>query len=234
MWNDVISSKLLDFSREEIKFTQISAQCTAHQSRDYVQCENQIYEICEASLNSNKKSDVEKIKHRRKRVDTGMVKRIDQVIRDLIREIKRIYKRCFYDATDYLKLSQLHSLQQLHQSLVAFVYNNISQTDSEQIAFALGWMAFPMKISDMIHKNCFTFIRNSNKSIYEQMLATIQRPFKRFNSKNLRSFINWGDIATVLIHFPEICVPFTLSEDEAVGLGMIEDECMTVLTSCCV
>ena len=60
--------------------------------------------------------------------------------------------------------------------------------------------------------------------MYHQALNTIQTPFHRFNMKNLKKFISCGDIVTILIHFPEALEPFNLSEDEAVGFGIIEDE----------
>ena len=56
----------------------------------------------ERSIEILKYTEVEDTKHRVKRINTGMVKRKDQVIRDLIRKIKRTYKRCFYNATEYL------------------------------------------------------------------------------------------------------------------------------------
>ena len=67
-----------------------------------------------------------------------MAKRKDQVMRDLIRKIKRIYKRCYYDSEVKFKQNKQNQLLQLHQNLVTFADNKISQIDSEQIAFALG------------------------------------------------------------------------------------------------
>ena len=122
------------------------------------------------------------------------------------------------------------SLFWLHQWLLSFVKEKISEIDSEKIAFSLGWMIFPLKMTDMIRKNILTFIEESEKSLHLSMIDEIQRPFKRFNDKNLKSFINWGEIATILTHFPEVLIPFKLSEDEAVAFGMLEDKWMFALT----
>ena len=93
----------------------------------------------ESCTKIHKSIDEENVGQSRKKYDTGMVKRKDQVMRDLIRKIKRVYKqRVLKRAESKLNLSKEHSLKQLHQSLVAFVYDNISQSDSEKIAFALG------------------------------------------------------------------------------------------------
>ena len=166
--------------------------------------------------------------HQRKKVDTGMHKRKDQVIRDLLRKIKRDYKKAFYESTLYLKSEK--NAESLHSWLVEFAEQKISEIDSEKIAFSLGCMMFQAKMKDMIYDNCFTFIQNEEKQIYLSMVKDVQSPYKRFNSKTLKTFINCGEMATILIHFPEILVPFKFTEDEAVGFGIIEDEWMIALT----
>ena len=98
-----------------------------------------LYKGSESCTKIHKFIDEENVGQNRKKYDTGMVKRKDQVMRDLIRKIKRVYKqRVLNSVKAKSKLSKEHSLKQLHQSLVAFVYDNISQIDSEQIAFVLG------------------------------------------------------------------------------------------------
>ena len=98
-----------------------------------------LYKGSESCTKIHKSIDEENVGQNRKKYDTGMVKRKDQVMRDLIRKIKRVYKQRVLNSVEAkFKLSKEHSLKQLHQSLVAFVYDNISQIDSEQIAFALG------------------------------------------------------------------------------------------------
>ena len=100
--------------------------------------DNNLYKGSESCTKIHKSIDEENVGQSRKKYDTGMVKRKDQVMRDLIRKIKRVYKQKVLNSMEAkFKLSKEHSLKQLHQSLVAFVYDNISQIDSEQIAFAL-------------------------------------------------------------------------------------------------
>ena len=138
----------------------------------------------------------------RKRIDTGMHKRKDQVIRDLLRKIKRVYKKAFYETTTYLKSEK--DVVSLYRCLVEFAEQKISEIDSEKIAFSLGCMMFKSKMKDMIYNNCFTFIQNEDKRTYLSIINIIQSPFKRFNMKTLRSLVNSGEMATVLTHFPEI------------------------------
>ena len=155
-----------------------------------------------------------------------MAKRKDQVIRDLLRKIKRTYKNTFYESTNYLT-SEKNS-ESMHRWLVEFAELKISEIDSEMIAFTLGCLIFPLKMKDMIHKKCFSFIQNNEKQ-YLSMVKIVQSPFKKFNTRHLKEFVSWGEMATILTHFPMILIPFKLSEDEAVGFGIIEDECMLAL-----
>ena len=98
-----------------------------------------LYKASESCTKIHKSIDEENVGQNRKKYDTGMVKRKDQVMRDLIRKIKRVYKQRVLNSVEAKsKLNKEHSLKQLHQSLTAFVYDNISQTDNERIAFALG------------------------------------------------------------------------------------------------
>ena len=106
---------------------------------DFSLADKDLHKGSENCTKIHKSIDEENAGQNRKKYDTGMVKRKDQVMRDLIRKIKRVYKQRVLNSVEAkFKLSKEHSLKQLHQSLVAFVYNSISQTDSEQIAFALG------------------------------------------------------------------------------------------------
>ena len=186
-------------------------------------------QILDRELDQKKENNSDNSRKQRKKKDTGMAKRKDQVMRDLLRKIRREFKRCFYDTTLYFKINKEHSLECLYKCILSFTNEKISEIDSEKTAFALGSMLFPVKIKEMIHKNLFTFIQDSEKHYYLNMIDTIQSPFRRFNFKTFKSFISWGEIATVLIHFPEILIPFKLSEDEAVGFGIIEDEWMLEL-----
>ena len=180
------------------------------------------------NMEENKNESKEEVKRKqRKKIDTGMNKRKDQVMRDLLRRIKRIYRKSFYENTDYLKSNK--DAESLHRWLVQYAELRISEIDSEKIAFTLGCMIFQAKITDLIFNNNFTFINDSEKSNYISMIDTIQGPFRRYNKQNLKSFINWCEIATVLTHFPEVLIPFKFTEDEAVGFGIIEDECMQAL-----
>ena len=106
---------------------------------DFSLADKDLHKGSESCTKIHKSIDEENVGQSRKKYDTGMVKRKDQVMRDLIRKIKRVYKQRVLNSMEAkFKLSKEHSLKQLYQSLVAFVYDNISQIDSEQIAFALG------------------------------------------------------------------------------------------------
>ena len=156
-----------------------------------------------------------------------MHKRKDQIIRDLLRRIRREFKKAFYEDTDYLKTEK--DAQSLHRWLWEFAENKVSEVDSEKVAFALGWLMFSTKMMNMIKGDYFEYIHNSEKKECISMIETVQGLFRRYNEKHLKSFIKWREMATVLIHFPEVLTPFNLSEDEAVGFGMIEDEWMLTL-----
>ena len=112
--------------------------------------------------------------------------------------------------------------------LKEFAEKKISEVDSEKVAFTLGWLMFSDKMNEIIKQNWLQFTENYQRDCFS-MIETVQRLFRRFNEKHLKSFINWGEMATVLIHFPEVLTPFNLSEDEAVGFGIIEDEWMLTL-----
>ena len=138
-----------------------------------------------------------------------------------------MYKRLFYETTEYLKTER--SLDRLYKWLLRFVEKNICETNGEEIAITLGWMLFPIKMKEMFLKNQLKFDSNFDKYSRLEMIKTFTNLFKRFNFKNLKKFVNWGDMATLLIHFPEIYIPYKLSDDEAVGFGIIEEECMLTL-----
>ena len=66
-----------------------------------------------------------------------MTKRKDQVLRDLIRKIKKVFKASFFD-TMSSQQSKTESLNELASSLASYVSLKISECDWEQIAFSLG------------------------------------------------------------------------------------------------
>ena len=220
------SDKVLNLFKEETNQTQPKTELESLLNND-VQL-NKLDESSALNVTALNRSEKIKKKRGRKYIETGMKKRKDVVLKTILRKIRKIIRRRFYNYWKFFKSKTSRNLNTLREQIKGYICKNIEENPSNSFVETFGMFILTEYVEGMINQ-----INNPDqKKYFLNAIVEIRKALYKFSYARFLDMLNLPGMCDIILHFERTQDSKQLNSDEYIGFKVLSKECIRKQLNC--